>query len=220
MFNRTLALILIAAVAAGLGLWLAQRAFVPAPGPALKAARLLPEPRAIAPFSLAQSDGTALTPAELRGRWTLVFIGFTHCPDVCPTTLAELGQAEKRWSEALPEPRRPRILFVSIDPERDSPERAGEYARFFSPHALAATGTVPELEAFARSLLMVFAKSPLPGDDPEAYTMDHSSQVALIDPEGRFAGFIRPRSDAQGRPAGLPPAEIADDLIALARWRS
>lgn len=219
MFNRTITIILIAALAAGLGLWAAQRQFATPGGPNLDVARLLPEPRAIGGFSLRQSDGTALTPDELLGRWTVVFIGFTHCPDVCPTTLAELAQAERRWDQALPEARRPRVLFVSIDPERDSPERTGEYARFFTSTALAATGPVPELEAFARSLLMVFAKSPLPGDDPDAYTMDHSSQLALIDPSGRFAGFIRSRMAADGQPGGLPSAAVASDLIRLAQWQ-
>jgi protein SCO1/2 len=219
MFNRTIAVILVAALAAGLGLWTAQRQFGGPAGPILEVARLLPEPRDIAPFSLAQSDGTDLTPDELTGRWTLVFFGFTHCPDICPTTLAELAQAEKRWIDALPESQRPRILLVSVDPERDSPERTGEYAGFFTPHALAATGPVEALEAFGKSLLLVFAKAPLPGADPDAYTMDHSSQVVLIDPDGRFAGFIRPQPGADGRPAGMPPAAVATDMIALARWQ-
>lgn len=215
MFNRKMLIVLIAALAAGLGLWAAQRQFLP-PAPALRIVKLLPQPRAIAPFALEQSNGTALTPDELRGRWTLVFIGFTHCPDVCPTTLAELGQAEKRWDQALPEARRPRILFVSVDPERDSPARTGEYARFFSPTALAATGAIPALEAFARSLLLVFAKAPLPGGGAGDYSVDHSAQVALIDPDGRFAGFIRPRAAGDGGPGGLPAADVAQDMIDLA----
>ncbi len=219
MFNRSALIVLVAALLAGLGLWLVQRAATPPTGPELRLARLLPEPRAIPPFALTAGDGQALTPERLRGRWTLVFIGFTHCPDICPTTLAELARAEKRWIEALPEPQHPRILFVSIDPDRDSPERTAEYAHFFSPTALAATAPVPVLEAFAKSLLLVFAKAPLPGGAPDAYTMDHSSQVALIDPEGRFAGFVRPAIDDQGSPLGLPPADLAEDMIALARWR-
>ena len=217
MFNRTIAVILVAALAAGLGLWASQRYFGAPAGPTLEIARLLPEPRAIAPFSLAQSDGTNLTLEELAGRWTLVFFGFTHCPDICPTTLSELAQSEKRWIEALPEDRRPRILLVSVDPERDTPQRTGEYAGFFTPHALAATGSVDALEAFGKSLLLVFAKAPLPGADPDAYTMDHSSQVVLIDPDGRFAGFIRPQRGAEGQPTGFPPVAVAADLIMLAR---
>ena len=100
-------------------------------------------------------------PGELKGHWTLVFLGFTHCPDVCPTTLAELAEAQKQWA-ALPEATRPRVLFVSVDPERDTPDRIGEYAHAFHRDTLAATADVPALESFAKSLSMVFAKVPAP----------------------------------------------------------
>src|SRR6478609_2936034 len=132
MFNRTTLWILLVALAAGLGLWAAQHAFAPgAPArPELRAVRLFPEPRTLPAFSLQQSDGTRLVPGELQGHWTLVFLGFTHCPDVCPTTLAELAQAQRAW-QTLPEATRPRVLFVSVDPDRDTPERTGEYAHGF-----------------------------------------------------------------------------------------
>ena len=211
MFNRNTLLILVAALAAGLGLWAAQMAFAPggapAAGPAvdparLKAVRLFPGPRALPAFALQQSDGTPLTPDELRGRWTVVFLGFTHCPDVCPTTLTDLAQAQKAW-ESLPESRRPRVLFVSVDPGRDSPAQAGDYARYFHPATLAATAQEPALQDFASGLGMVYMKVPVEGGD---YTMDHSNAVVVIDPMGRQAGLIRPP---------LVPADIAADLALL-----
>ena len=164
MFNRTTLLILVAAIAAGLGLWAAQRHFgsgAKTAWPETAAVRLLPEPRELPAFSLRQSDRTQLVPGELKGHWTVVFLGFTHCPDVCPTTLAELAQAQKRWA-ALPDATRPRVLFVSVDPDRDTPDRAGEYAHAFHPDTIAATADVPSLEAFARSLSLVFMKMPPP----------------------------------------------------------
>lgn len=213
MFNRNTLLILLAALAAGLGLWAAQVAFAPGGAPAaqapavdlasLKAVRLFPSPRAIAPFSLQQSDGSALDPAELAGRWTVVFLGFTHCPDVCPTTLTELSQAQKAW-DALPEARRPRVLFVSVDPERDTPEKTGEYAAYFHPATLAATAQEPALEQFATSLGLVYMKVPVEGGD---YTMDHSSALVVLDPRGLQVGLIRPP---------FVPADIAADLARLA----
>lgn len=213
MFNRNTLLILLAALAAGLGLWAAQVAFAPGGAPAaaapavdpasLKAVRLFPSPRAIAPFSLLQSDGTALEPAELAGHWTVVFLGFTHCPDVCPTTLTELSQAQKAW-EALPEARRPRVLFVSVDPERDTPEKTGEYAAYFHPATLSATAQEPALEQFATSLGLVYMKVPVEGGD---YTMDHSSALVVLDPRGLQVGLIRPP---------FVPADIAADLARLA----
>src|SRR5690606_27497951 len=105
------------------------------PAPALQAVKLFEQPRELPAFSLQQSDGTPLVPGELQGHWTLVFLGFTHCPDVCPTTLAQLAQAQKQWA-ALPEATRPRVLFVSVDPERDSPDRIGEYAHAFHKDTL------------------------------------------------------------------------------------
>ncbi len=209
MFNRTTLYILIAALAAGLGLLAARHVFeqrAATPQPPLQAVRLFSPPRELPAFSLRQSDGTALVPGELKGHWTLVFLGFTHCPDVCPTTLAELAQAQKRW-EALPEPVRPRVLFVSVDPERDTPDRIGEYAHAFHRDTLAATADVPALENFAKSVGMVFAKVPAPaGADASQYTIDHSATLAVLDPQGRWAGLIRPP---------FAPAAIAADLAAL-----
>lgn len=212
MFNRTTTLILVAALAAGLGLWAAQRWFGGdrAAIPRLQAVRLFDQPRALPAFSLRQSDGTPLVPGELRGHWTLVFLGFTHCPDVCPTTLAELAQAQKQWA-ALPEATRPRVLFVSVDPERDSPDRTGEYAHAFHRDTLAATADVPALEAFARSLSLVFMKMPPPAGAPaDQYSVDHSAVLAVLDPQARMAGIIHPPLD---------PRAIAGDMLLLARDR-
>ena len=209
MFNRSILIVLVIALAAGLGLVASQRWFgrndAP-PRPELQTVRLFPQARELPPFALQQSDGTQLVPGELHGHWTLVFLGFTHCPDVCPTTLADLSRAQKEW-ETLPEARRPRVLFVSVDPERDSPDRIGEYAAFFHRDTLAATADIPSLEAFARSLSLVFMKVSGPDGAPEdAYTIDHSAALAVLDPEGRMAGVVQ---------APLEPAAIAADLTAL-----
>ena len=208
MFNRTTLWILIAALAAGLGLWAGQRWFVARTPttPPLQVVRLFDHPRELPPFSLQQSDHTQLVPGELKGHWTLVFLGFTHCPDVCPTTLAQLAQAQKQW-EALPDPTRPRVLFVSVDPERDSPDAIGEYAHGFARDTLAATTDVPALESFARSLSMVFAKVPAPEGVPaDQYSIDHSASIAVLDPQARMAGVIMPPLD---------PRAVASDMATL-----
>lgn len=212
MFNRSTVYILVAALAAALGLFVAQRYFgTPAAPPRTQAVRLFEPARELPPFSLRQSDGTQLVPGELKGHWTLVFLGFTHCPDVCPTTLAELSQAQKQW-EAIPESTRPRVLFVSVDPERDTPDRIGEYAHAFHRDTLAATADVPALERFTKSLSLVFAKIPAPDDRPaDQYTMDHSATMAVLDPQGRMAGIVQ---------QPLQPAAIAADLAALTGART
>lgn len=207
--RRSTLMILIAALAAGLGLWTAQPLLYSKdkPGLVLNITTLLPNPRAIPAFALIGAGGAPLTLDDLKGRWTLVFIGFTHCPDVCPTTLADLGGAAKLWTKSLPETQRPRILFVSVDPERDSPDHTQQYAHFFSADAIGVTGELPALEAFARSLGMVFMKVPAgDGEDPANYSIDHSAHITLLDPQGRFAGLIR---------APHAPAAIAKDLITL-----
>lgn len=198
--------ILVAAVAAGLGLWAAQKHFAPPATvamPAMRAVTLFPSTRALAPFKLDASDGSAITPTTLRGHWTLVFLGFTRCPDVCPTTLQNLGHAAKAWT-ALPAAIRPRILFVSVDPERDTPASVGQYAHFFGKDILGATASQHTLAAFARSLGMVYMKVPTTGGD---YDIDHSASVSVLDPDGNMAGLIRPPLD---------PAAIGADMQVLA----
>lgn len=205
MFNRTTLLVLAAALAAGLGLVAARFVFKPDTGPAVpatQAVRLFSPARELPAFALRQSDGTQLVPGELKGHWTLVFLGFTHCPDVCPTTLAELSRAQKQW-EALPEPVRPRVLFVSVDPERDTPDRIGEYAHAFHRDTLAATADIPALERFTSSLSLVFAKVTPEGTPPGEYTIDHSATLAVLDPQGRMAGIVQPPLDIPGIAADL-----------------
>lgn len=210
MFDRKTLLILLVALATGAGLIAAEYVFDrEAPkGPELQTVRLLSKPREIPAFALQQSDRTQLIPGELRGHWTLVFIGFTFCPDICPTTLSALAGPQKRW-EALPDATRPRLLFVSVDPERDTVERIGEYAHAFHKDTLSATADVPTLERFVKSLSLVYAKVPLSEDaPPDQYTIDHSATLVLLDPQGRMAGVIQPP---------LKPDAIAQDLIALSQ---
>ena len=134
--DRFIIIVLAAALAAGLGLFAAQKFFAAdqrLPGVSqsqLRSVRLIASPRVLPAYRLLLSDGTALTPGRLAGHWTVVFLGFTHCPDVCPTILAEFAGAQKSWA-SLPESIRPRLLFVSVDPERDTPEKTGEYAHYF-----------------------------------------------------------------------------------------
>ncbi|KFN49744.1 SCO family protein [Arenimonas composti] len=225
MFNRTNLLIVLVALCAGLGLWAgrlyfdasAARAGVGPPAtaetPAVAQERLrsvrLHAPRPLDPFVLQQSDGSPLEPADLRGRWTIVFLGFTHCPDVCPTTLQDLAKAQRQW-EALPEAIRPQVLFVSVDPERDTPEKTGQYAAFFHPETLAATAPEPALQQFAAGLGLVYMKVATAAGD---YTMDHSATLVVLDPQGRRTGVIQPQHAPQ---PPLDPEAIAADLALLA----
>jgi protein SCO1/2 len=221
MFNRTFLLVIVAAVFAGLGLlagerWLASREGGGTALPAFEAITPYPTPRAIPAFELQSGDGP-VTPETLRGRWTVVFIGFVSCPDVCPTTLTDMAKAQKAW-ETLPEATRPRLLFVSIDPERDTPELLAGYARHFHPATLAATQPdLAALETFTSALSLVFRKVPMGG----SYTMDHSGSMVVLDPEVQVAGVIRPQMPADavvggGAVATIDPQAVARDLASLA----
>ena len=208
--TRSTLMVLIAALAAGLGMFAAQHFFAPARPLAgiaagqLKSVRLISPPRETPSYRLTLADGSAVTPATLRGHWTVVFLGFTHCPDVCPTTLAELAKAQDSWRR-LPEAIRPRLLFVSVDPERDSPAKTGEFARYFHADTLAASAEPVALAGFAQALGLVYMKVPLDNGD---YSMDHSATLVLLDPQGRQAGLIRPPLIWQ---------DIAGDLAVLAQ---
>lgn len=219
MFNRSFLLVVFAAVFAGLGLLAADRWLGRDTAPdaaTFEAMTPFPTLRPLPPFELVSADG-AVTADTVRGHWTVVFIGFVSCPDICPTTLTDMAKAQKAW-EALPEAMRPRLLFVSIDPERDTPGLLAGYARHFHPATLAATQPDPAaLEAFTSSLSLVYRKVPL-GD---TYTMDHSASMVVLDPQVRVAGVIRPRmpegaTPGSGAIATIDPQAVARDLARLA----
>jgi protein SCO1/2 len=193
-------LILIAALAAGLGLWFGAR-MLGGPPP-LQAALLYPVPRALAEFHLARSDNTPLTLADWKGRWTVAFFGYTNCPDVCPTTLATFKQV---WKQLDPgSAQKLRFDFISVDPARDTPEQLARYVGYFSPDFTAATGSEIELTALTHSLGLVYSQNKADNGD---YTVDHSASAVIIDPQGRQVGMFRPPFEA---------AKIAADLSTLA----
>lgn len=166
----------------------------------LKTGTLLKTPKTIAAFALNGSDGRPFTDADLRGHWTLVFAGYTYCPDVCPTTLTEMKALRaKLGAEAA----RLRVLFVSIDPERDTPEKLAKYVHYFSPDFEAATAAPTVLENLGRDLGFVFTK--VPGGTPDAYLMDHSASLILIDPAARVAGYFSPPFQLDAMAKDLAP---------------
>jgi protein SCO1/2 len=167
---------------------------------------VLPEPRVIDDFELVGMNGQAFTLDDLRGRWTLVFFGFTHCPDVCPSTLYDLQRVNQDLDSTTEEtPPLHQVLFVSVDPERDSPERMKEYLAYFSPEFLGATGPDQNLAPLTRQLGIAYRiEEHEPGD--AVYTVDHSASVLLIEPEGRLYGVFT---------APLDAAAVSADLAAL-----
>ena len=141
------------------------------------------EPRPISEFFMIDHLGQRASLSNLKGRWSLLFFGFTTCPDVCPTTLSVLNDA----ISPLKDP--PAIVMVSVDPDRDTPERLARYVPAFNPTFTGYTGTFDETVKLAEQLNIAFGK--VPGDVPGSYLVDHSASLVLIDPNGRYAGFIK-----------------------------
>jgi protein SCO1/2 len=149
------------------------------------------------PFRLTDHSGRPITDQDLKGRPFLVFFGFTHCPDVCPTTLFEVSEILRALGG---DGERVRALFVTVDPERDTPEKLKDYLSSFDPRLIGVTGDEAAIKAMEKTYRVYAKKVPL---DAGGYTMDHTAIVYLMDKDGRFvAPFNMKRK----------PAEAAADL--------
>jgi protein SCO1/2 len=152
---------------------------------------LLPRPRDIAPFELQNAAGGVFDKTNLEGRWSFVFFGFTHCPDVCPTALSVMGLAERAILEGGMNEDAPfQGILVSVDPERDDAATLTRYVAGFSPRFLGVRGEREVLAPFATQLNVAFAQVPDPSD-PSAYQVDHTGNIVIINPRGHYHGFIR-----------------------------
>lgn len=191
---KALPVALLALAALLAGIWAASRLRAPAT-PALSTGVMLAAPRPIAPFALVDQDAQPYTQDQLRGRWTLLFAGFTHCPDVCPTTLGLMKAVGQRLSAP------PAMVFLSVDPERDTPERLREYVTFFGGSIQGVSGPREELDRLCASLGLAYVR--VPGATEGEYTMDHTAALVLIDPQGRVAGYFPPPHKADTLAADL-----------------
>jgi protein SCO1 len=146
-----------------------------------QAGAIVPSAAAIGgPFRLVDQDGRTVTDGDLKGEPTLVFFGFTHCPDVCPTTLMELSDVlDKLGGDAA----RVHALFITVDPERDTPAEIKDYLSSFNPNLTGLTGDPAAVTEVAKSYRVYVKKVPLDNGD---YTMDHTALVYLMDKNGRF----------------------------------
>jgi len=156
--------------------------------PQLASGTWLPVARQVGDFRLQDTQGHPFTRSDLNGEPHLVFFGFTHCPDVCPTTLAMLAEVSR--AHVLPA----QVLFVTVDPERDTPERLARYVHAFDPSFLGLTGDAGTIAQMASQFGVLISKVPLPGGD---YTMDHSAVLFLLNAQGQIASIFTPPFDTQ-----------------------
>jgi protein SCO1/2 len=185
--SRHLQILLVAAVAAaGLAAgYLVGRG--PSPAPPLENATLFATPRAVPDFSLVDQDGGAFVRSGLEGHWTLLFFGFTHCPDVCPSTLATLAAARRELAD-LPPTVQPRIVLVSVDPERDTPEQLKSYVAFFDPSFTGVTGAAEAISSLTAQLGVAVRQGPR--DESGNYTVDHTAALFLVNPDAALVGIF------------------------------
>jgi protein SCO1/2 len=156
------------------------------PGPALATGSLLAPSRELADFSLIDHRGRSFGPANLRGHWSLMFFGYTNCPDFCPTTLAMLAALEKQLRTANVVP--PQVIFVSVDAQRDTPAQLAKYVPYFDPEFIGLTAAdQPAIESLAKKWGVAVMIQPAKDGN---YTVDHSGAIFVIDPSGKLTAIL------------------------------
>lgn len=206
MAARPLRIVVLIIVAFAAGLLLA-RLLVPGKvePPQTERATVFVPPRALPALDLIDQDGQPLHADFFDGHWTFVFFGFTQCPDICPTMMATLAQSVRELAD-LPPGQRPRVLLVSLDPERDTPAILAPYVRFFDPAFHGATGTLETTAAAAAAFSVPYAKVSLPEG---GYTLDHGSGLFIVGPTGATAAYLSAPHDAR---------TIARDYRSIVTW--
>lgn len=180
------------------GIWLASQTMRQEAEPLT--ATVLPSPMDIPEFTLLDHNGNAIDQNAFKGQWDLVFFGFTHCPDICPLTLQTLASAQRQLADTG-HTTLPRIVLVSVDPDRDTPETLSNYIGLFGEDSLGITGDIDEIRKLTGGLGIFFEKH---AGESENYSVDHSSVVLLLDPSGRFHALFSSPHKTENFVADLP----------------
>ncbi|MDQ0327057.1 protein SCO1/2 [Rhodopseudomonas julia] len=149
------------------------------------------------PFTLVDEEGRTVTAEDFRGKPTVIYFGFTFCPDVCPTTLYELSGLIKRLGD---DAEKLNFVFVSVDWERDGPEKMKDYVSAFDPHIRGLSGNEQQIEEIAKAYKIYYKKVPTEDGD---YTIDHTASVYLMDQDGKFVGTLNYGEDSDSMFAKL-----------------
>lgn len=176
------------------------------PPPPRTAALLLHAPKPLPEFRLRDTSGSVLDRTRLTGRWSLLYFGYTHCPDACPTTLAALDHMLEGLAR-LPVDARPQVYFISVDPNRDDAKLLRDYSLYFNPGFIAATGDPEELRALAGPLGVDFSYDP--PDAKGDYAVNHSTDVILLDKQAEEVALFEPP---------LEPKRMAADYLSILKY--
>lgn len=149
-------------------------------------AYMFEHPRSLSDIQLVDDEGQVFTLAQLEGKWSLLFFGFTFCPDVCPTTLSTLLDFYTKLDDKFAKDTQ--IILVSVDPARDTPQKLHDYVGYFHPDFIGVTGDFLDLHRFATELNVPFSKVPGGGEN---YLVEHGANIALVNPQGHYVGFFK-----------------------------
>jgi len=150
-------------------------------------------PKPLKEFSLTDQNSNAFDLSRLQGKWSFLFFGFTHCPDICPSTLTSLSKLRKQVTNGVNGIKNAQFFFISVDPKRDTAVTLKQYTGYFDPSIIGVTGTEVELRNLTRQLDSEFEDEALP--DKNNYQVYHSSAIFLINPQGQYAALLTPPFD-------------------------
>ena len=194
--NKAILIILAIAISIGLGIYASGKkfAFGDINQQLTQATYLYDQQKAIADFTLIDHNNNTFTPDSIKGAWTFWFFGFTHCPDICPITLGTLSATVNRLKSTHNIEDEIKIIFVSVDPERDETAKLKTYTSAFSEHAIGVTAPTEQLAPFLKNMGVLAIKQP-PEQESSDYSVDHSSSIFLIAPDtGISAVFGAPHN--------------------------
>jgi protein SCO1/2 len=186
--KRILIAIIVTALAMAAGIWAARAVLEHKSVPDELAATRFPAAREIAPFSLVDHNNVIFDNSVLRQRWSFIFFGYTHCPDVCPATLSVLNSVAHKLGDLDEDIR---FVFLSVDPERDTPEQLAQFVSYFNGDFIGVTGTPAGIEQITRQLGVLHIRAPAE-EGASSYLVDHSASVFLFDPDGRYHAVFSP----------------------------
>jgi len=186
-WSISLIIILAALFALIIGAWIQHQTHKRTKPIALNNGTILPTPLAIKSFSLTDDNGKPFTQANLKGHWSLLFFGFTHCPIICPTTLAELNKAYQRLQSSDAKTV-PQVVFISIDPERDTAQKIHTYLNNFNNNFVGATGDKTQLNQLTKQLGIAYMKATKSG--AKNYDVEHSGAILVLNPKGEWVALL------------------------------
>ena len=197
--RRILFVVILGIVATAAGIWSANIILDRQVNLKELEATRFPVARQLAPFTLVDHNNEVFNETTLRQRWSFLFFGYTHCPDVCPTTLSVLNSVAQQLQDVDADVR---FVFISVDPERDTPEKLARFVSYFNKNFIGVTGSEEQIEQFTRELGIMHMRVAAE-ENATAYLVDHTASVLLIDPDGRYHAVFSPP---------LSAGKISDDF--------